>query len=208
MFTRSVRATALTVVAAALAGCASSIYYLKVPLFEGSAQEPRKPEARVVIEDVRPDEEKRPHRGKDIRSCERWFGDDTVEPSKLDYLASRVSERTRADMHIHVLLKRFDIVEYCEFVPVGNGTGAATAGFTAAPAIGDTVVMHLAGDVNGVPFDFESRFDYARMYRFPHPPSSSPQYVAQLRGRLDELTKGVSNLVWSAELRRLDEARK
>jgi hypothetical protein len=208
VFTRRLLGTALSVSAAALAGCATSIYHLKVPLFEGSAAEMRKPDPRVVIEDLRPDEEKRPHRGRHIRSCERWFGDDTVEPSKLDYLASRVSERTRADMQVHVVLKRFDIVEYCEFVPVGSGTGAATAGFTAAPAIGDTVVMHLAGDVNGMPFDLESRFDYGTMYRFPHSPSSSPQYLAQLRGRLDALTKSVTNLIWGAELRRLDEARK
>jgi len=62
--------------------------------------------------------------------------------------------------------------------------------------------MHLAGDVNGMPFDLESRFDYGKMYRFPDPPSRSPEYRRQLRGRLDSLAKDIANRVWSAEMSR------
>jgi len=172
-----------------------------------------KAEPRVVIEDARPPAERRPHRGRDIMSCERWFGDDTIVPSKLEYLAARLSQLTRPDMAVHVRLTRFDIVEYCELVPVGEGTSAtravsgSTAGVYGAPSTGDTVAMHLSGEVNGMPFDLDSRFDYGLMVRFPHQPSSSPEYLRQFRGRLEQLAKDVANIVWQAELARIQSAR-
>ena len=89
-------------------------------------------------------------------------------------------------------------------IPLGSGTGAARTNFTPAPDTGDTVVM--AGDVNDTPFDLESRFDYGRMYRSPNPPSSSPQYREQLRGRLDQLVKEIANTVWRVEISRINAA--
>ncbi len=172
-----------------------------------------KADPRVVIEDARPQAVRRPHRGRSIMSCERWFGDDTLVPSKLEFLSAQISQLTRADMRVHVRLTRFDIVEYCEFVPVGEGTGATRAvagsadGVYGAPTTGDTVVMHLSGEVNGTPFDLDSRFDYGLMVRFPHPPSSSPEYLRQLRGRLEQLAKDVANIVWEAELARIQSGR-
>jgi len=189
-----------------LAGCSSTIYHLRIPLLEGRGTEVAQADARVVIEDLRSARERIAHLGKDIRACERWFGDDTVIPSKLQFLAMRVSQQTRPDMQIHIRLKRFDIVEYCESAPVGSGTGAARSNFTPAPDTGDTVVMHLAGDVNDTPFDLESRFDYGTMYRSPNPPSSSPQYREQLRGRLDQLAKEIANTVWRVEISRINAA--
>jgi len=94
-----------------LIGCSSTIYHLKIPLLDGAGTEARQADARVVIEDLRPARERIAHVGKDIRACERWFGDDTVVPSKLRFLAMRVSQRTRPDMQIHIRLSRFDIVE-------------------------------------------------------------------------------------------------
>lgn len=204
MFARIASTIVLLTGAFLLAGCGTTIYNLRVLLVENPAGEVTNADARVVIEDLRPDNERKAHRGKEIRSCERWFGDDTLVPSKLEFLARRVSERTRSDMKILIRLKRFDVVEYCESTPVGGGTGAARTNFTPAPDIGDTVAMHLAGDVNGTPFDLNDRFDYDRLYRFPNLPSSSPQYREQLRTRLDQLVKEISNIVWSAEIARIN----
>jgi hypothetical protein len=183
-------------------GCQSTIYNLRIPVGAGAAGKAGDPDPRVVIEDVRPEKERRPHLGKEIRSCERWFGDQTIEPPKLSLLAAQVAEWTRADMPIRIVLRRFEIVEYCEFTSVGAGTGAAQSSFTPAPANGDTVVIRLSGTVNGIPFDLESRFDYGAMYRFPNLPSSSPQYREQLRLRLAQLCKEIANLVWQAEMSR------
>lgn len=196
-----------------LAGCGTSIYNLRIPMVEGPSAEVAKAEPRVVIEDLRPEKERHAHRGKKIMSCERWFGDESIIPSKLAFIGTRISDLMRSDMHIHIRLTRFDIVEYCEFVPVGDATGAARAvagssgGVNQAPATGDTVVMRLTGDVNGTPFDLESRFDYGHMYRFPNPPSSSPEYLRQFRGRIEQLVKDVANIVWNAEIARINQAR-
>lgn len=146
-------------------------------------------------------------------SCEHWFGDDTFIPSRITYLRTRVAARTRADMQIRIRIERFDVVEYCEFVSGGNATGAAqaTSGMISsrpAPAIGDTVMMRLAGDVDGVPFDESSRFDYGTMYSFPDAPSSSPAYLAQMRARIDLLIDVIANKVWDAELMRKGLAKK
>ena len=197
-----------------LAGCAPSIYRLRIPMSDGVSAPVAKAERRVVVEDARSAAERRPHRGRNIMSCERWFGDDTIVPSKMQFLAGEISHLTRSDMQVHVRVTRFDIVEYCEFVPVGEGTGAtravagSNAGVHGAPTTGDTVVMRLAGDVNGTPFDLESRFDYGLMYRFPNPPSSSPEYLGQFRGRLEQLAKDVANIVWNAEIARISQSRK
>ena len=208
MIVRLSMVSVLIVGSLSLVGCATTIYNLKIPLDEASATAPLKADGRVVIEDRRPEMERKAHLGKEIKSCERWFGDDTIVPSKLAFLAARVSDRTRSDMQIHILLKRFDIIEYCEFTSGGNGTSAATFGFTPAPNTGDTVVVHLTGEVNGMPFDLESRFDYGKMYyRFPNLPSSSLQYRGQLRDRLEQFVKEIANIVWTAEIARISKAR-
>ena len=59
-----------------------------------------------------------------------------------------------------------------------------------------------------MPFDMTSQFDYGTMYHSPNAPSSSPEYLAQLRGRLDFLTDQLANMVWRTELARKSDARK
>lgn len=145
-------------------------------------------------------------------SCEHWFGDDTFVPSRVAYLRTRVADRTRADMQVHIRLTRFDVVEYCEFSKPGDATGATTSqagtpGFQTAAMYGDTVILRIAGEVDGVPFDQSSTFDYGTMYHFPNAPSSSPDYLRQLRGRIDLLIDGIANKVWEAELSRKGLAR-
>ena len=142
------------------------------------------------------------HRGRDVSSCERWFGDHTFDPPKLVYLANELAARTRADTRVHLRLERFDVVEYCEYSISGNASAAAAVaggrvpGFTPAPVIGDTVIMRLAGEVNGTRFDFTREFDYATLYRSPDLPSSSPIYRQLLRARLDDLVSEITNIVW------------
>ena len=147
---------------------------------------------RVTIEDHRPAKDLKPHLGKDISSCERWFGDNTFEPSKLVYLDNELAQRTPADTNVHVRLKRFDIIEYCEHSIGGSASEAAAAGggrirgFTPGPVVGDTVFIRIAGDVNGSSFDVSRQFDYGTLYRSPDIPSESPRYRALLRAKLDE----------------------
>jgi len=209
------RATAvlIAIVAVSVGGCQTAVETLRIPLGEGVGTPGQTNVTRVAIEDLRPVAERRPHRGKQIMSCEHWFGDDTFVPSRIAYLQRRVADRTRADMRIHILLRRFDVVEYCEFARGGDATGATqvsrgTVAFSPAPVNGDTVVLRLSGEVDGVPFDQSSQFDYGTMYRFPNPPSGSPEYREQLRGRLDLLIDDIVNKVWDAEIARKGLSRK
>jgi hypothetical protein len=174
------------------AGCATTIYNLKIPL--GDDRAPAAAEStRITIDDARRARDRRPHLADDIASCERWFGDDTLQPSKLAYLKRRLAERIASPAQIHLQLTHFDIIEYCEHSSSGNATGAARAAggsiplFTPAPVVGDTVVLRLAGDINGMPFDLSRDFDYGTLYRFPDRPSSSVRYRELLRSRLDEI---------------------
>lgn len=81
--------------------------------------------------------------------------------------------------------------------PIGRAVaGGRVPGFTPAPVIGDTVIMRLAGEVNGTRFDFTREFDYATLYRSPDLPSSSPIYRQLLRARLDDLVSEITNIVW------------
>jgi len=183
-----------------LGGCASNPKRLKIPLLEESAA-PIADSSRVIIEDARPQRERLPHRGKQISSCERWFGDDDFIPSKLVYLDFRVAQRTPGRVRVNLRLTRFDIVEYCESSAAETSTnaGPSAPSFTPAAVNGDTVVLRLAGEVNGVPFDVSSRFDYGTLYWSPHLPSSYPAYRSLLRARLEEIIDRAMNSVWRAQ---------
>jgi hypothetical protein len=183
-----------------VASCESSLKNLRIPLLE-DPQAVIVDSPRVTIEDARPHSEQRPHRGRHISSCERWFGDDTFIPSKLEYLDHRAAERTPKGVQVRIRLTHFDTVEYCESSSTGNSTtaGPSAPSFTAAPVVGDTVVLRLAGEVNGVPFDVSSRFDYGTLYWSPHVPSSYPTYRKLLRDRLDEVIDKSLNSVWRAQ---------
>jgi len=192
---RATRALLLTSAVFFLAGCSTSIYDLKVPIDEIRVVATDAP--RVSIEDARPRKDRAPHHAKDVVSCERWFGDDTLVPSKLVYLHQRIAESTRFDMKVHVRLTRFDIVEYCEQTVSGNATAAAkTAGgsirdFRPAPINGDTVVLRLAGEINGMTFDEYRQFDYGTLYKFSQSPSANFTYRALLRSGLEEIVDAI-----------------
>jgi hypothetical protein len=183
-----------------LTACAS-IHQLKIPLFEDSTIRVED-SPLVTIDDARPQQERVAHRAKDISRCARWFGDDTFVPSKLIYMDQRVAERTPNRVKVHIRLTRFDVVEYCEHAAGGSSASAAISaygtlpGFTPAPVVGDTVVLRLAGEVNGVAFDVSRQFDYGTLYRSPRPPSSYPAYQALLRSRLDQVIDKIVETVW------------
>jgi hypothetical protein len=204
MFIRTKFAMLLTSGAYLLAGCATSINSLRIALIENpNAIVEDSP--RVIIDDARPWRDRVPHRGGDISRCERWFGDDTFTPSKLAYLDKLIAERTHAERRVHIRLTRFAVTEYCEFTASGNSTGAARVagglipGFSETPVIGDTVVIRLAGEIDGRPFDVSREFDYGTIYRSPHQPSSYLMYRMLLRDRLEQIVDeivGVTPSFW------------
>jgi len=195
MLARATLALLLTSGVFFLAGCSTSIYNLKVPIGEIPAAAT---DSRLVsIEDARPRKDRVPHLAKDVVSCERWFGDDTLVPSKLVYLSQRIADRARVDMKVHIRLTRFDIIEYCEQMVSGNATAAAAIaggsipGFSPAPINGDTVVLRLAGEINGMAFDESQQFDYGTLYKFSQSPSANSIYRELLRSRLEDIVDAI-----------------
>lgn len=185
-----------------MTGCANSAYNLRIPLTEDRAAV-FNDAANVVITDARPPRERKTHLGKDIYSCERWFGDETFQPGKLAYLDSLIAERISSKATVHIRLDRFETVEYCR--SSGNSSGAAAASnsgaagmptFEAGAVVGDSVRLRLAGTINDVAFDVSRTFDYGHLeYTFPKTPSSNYVYRALLRNRLEQMADEIVKLI-------------
>lgn len=172
------------------AGCGTTIFSVRVPLAEGP-QIAGTDAPNIIIEDLRPASELEVHTGGGLARCERWYGDNTYVPSKLVYLEQLLAARV-PDTTVRVQLQRFDTVEYCDNT-ANKAAAAGVAGATGASGApiyiptrnipgGDSVLVRLVGDINGVPFDISRRFDYSDLpYGFTEMPSANPGYRERLR---------------------------
>jgi len=192
------RAAHLTVlIAAALAGCGTTIYTLRVPLDERAPSSITRAPG-VEITDLRPHPERVTHTGKTF-SCQRWYGDETFVPSKLEYLKQLLSERLAPGETLQVSVERFDVIESCEDTASKAGAAAATgAGYGAgSPTVyvpsgvpgGDNVVVRVAGTFDEAhAFDVSRRFVYSDIrWKFTEMPAETPQYRDRLRHALSEI---------------------
>jgi len=197
----------LALVAVLLGGCGHTLYDVRIPITEAGAVAAADA-PRVVIEDVRDPAERKTHLGKDIWSCERWFGDEVFQPPKLAWLDALIAESTPPSTSVRLRLERFDTVEFCENPGKPGGSAAARNSgaktlpqFDAGAATGDTVLLRLAGTINGVAFDVTRSFDYGNLpYTSPDPPSSHPQYRALLRENLRRLIDEIVRKIPQADL--------
>lgn len=184
----------MALIAVALAGCGTTIYTLRVPLHEGP-QPLVTPASGVDITDLRPEAERVTHAGK-IFSCQRWYGDDTFMPGKLEYLKHLLVAPGEA---LQLRVAQFDIVEFCEETANRAGAAAATGARYGAgnPTVyvatgvpeGDSVLVRVVGRFQGDdPFDISRRFDYSDLtWKFMQMPAENPEYRERLRKALDEI---------------------
>ena len=180
-----------------ITGCGTSAYSVKIPFSEN-------PEAvfvdapHVTIEDMRQEDERATHLSASIVTCQRWYGDDTFQPPKLVYLDKLIADRVPASTPISIRLDKFDTVEHCD--NTANRAAAAgvagASGATGTPvympattiAGGDSVHVHLAGEINGVPFDLKRAFDYDGLpYKFLEMPAANSTYRERLRKMMGEM---------------------
>lgn len=187
--------------AAALCGCGTTIYGLKVPLAAPPPALTTSTGAQVRIDDRRPQSQRVVHTGGGLLRCERWYGDDTYAPPKPELLAKLLA--ARAGGALLVKLERFDTVEYCENT-ARQGAAAAAYGAAAGaggtpiytPAahvpLGDSVLVRLAGEVNGRAFDVRRQFDYSDLrWRLTEMPAANPQYRERLSEALGQLADAI-----------------
>jgi hypothetical protein len=188
---------ALMAAVTVLSGCGTSVYSVKIPFSEN-------PEAvyadapHVAIEDMRDQGERVTHVNASIFSCQRWYGDDTYQPPKIVYLDSLIANRVPPSIQVSIRLDKFDTIEYCDNT-AERGAAAAAAGATAASGMpiflpantkpgGDSVHVHLAGEINGVPFDVKRAFDYDLLpYKFLEMPAANSTYRELLRKMLGDM---------------------
>jgi hypothetical protein len=196
-----IRFVSLLTTCLAFAGCGTSIYTVKIPLtpdHEAVAADA----ANITIDDRRPEFERTTHTGRQRFVCERWYGDDTFEPSKLVALEQLLAERIPPGKQVTLRLDRFDTIEYCANTASRAGAAAAYGASSAsgnpvylAPATvagGDSVHLRLTGEINGRPFDVARVFDYDGL---PHKafglPSSGARYRELLRNSMGEVADAI-----------------
>lgn len=174
--------------ASLLAGCTTGIYGVKVPLND-------KPDAvysdasHVTIEDTRDAEARRTHVGGGLSRCERWYGDDAYQPPKLVYLDHLIASRVPASMPVRIRLDVFDTLERCDNFS-NRSTAGLIPGYVPKPIPGgDSVNVHLAGEINGVPFNASRGFDYEGLaYNgLTQMPSDNPAYRERMHQLMDEI---------------------
>jgi len=195
----------LALIAAALGGCGTTIHSLRVPLHEG----PRPlmtDVSHITIGDLRPEAERQTHTGK-VFSCQRWYGDDTFIPSKLEYLRHLLAARLPRGDSLLVRIQRFDIIEHCEDTAAKAGAAGATGASYASgyPTVyasqgipgGDSVVVHVVGQMpGGGSFDVSRTFDYSDLkWKFTELPAANAEYRARLRKALAEIADEILEFV-------------
>ena len=175
-----------------ISGCGTSVYSVKIPLSES-------PEAvyadapHVTIKDMRHEEDRITHVNPSMFSCKRWYGDDTYQPPKLVYLDKLIADRVPPATPISIRLDTFDTIEYCDQTADRAAAAAVygASGVFVPPTTkrgGDRVHVHLAGEINGVPFDVIRAFDYDGLpYKFREMPAANSTYRALLRMMMGEL---------------------
>ena len=188
-----------------LAGC-TSIFTVRIPL--GNGTPPLRTDSAVIaIDDQRPASARVVHTGGGLDRCERWYGDDSYVPPKIEYLHQLLAERAPADATMDVRLQRFDTIEFCDNTANRAGAAAATGALSASgdhiylPAQsisgGDSVLVRLAGEINGVPFDLSRRFDYEDLpYKtLTELPAANPKYRARMANAVNEIADELVGLL-------------
>jgi hypothetical protein len=142
-----------------LAGCTTA-YSVKIPLVERSAPAEI---SRVVLLDERAEKPDRVKLGNGLISCQRWYPDSTFQPSKVQFLHSRLAAHLPEGRSATVTLTKLDTVEFCDDSS-SRASAAAVAGATGAlgmPVIipsagvpnGDRFELRVAGSIDNTPFE-------------------------------------------------------
>ena len=144
---------------------------------------------RVDIDDQRPEAELQFHYGKGLLDCERWYGDLTFEPAKVEFLRQQVAARLPPGRSVTLSLLQLDTIEFCEDT---SSRAAAAAAYGASSASGFPVYMssgvpggdrfelRTRGAIEGQPFELRRVFDYSDI-RFSNLPSESLEYRERIQ---------------------------
>jgi hypothetical protein len=188
-----------------LAGC-TSIFTVRIPLGDGPPSL-RTASAVIGIDGQRPASARKVHTGGGLDRCERWYGDASYVPPKIEYLRQLLADRAPAEATIDVTLRRFDTIEVWDNTAnrmrVAAATGASSALGTPVympvqriPG-GDSVFIRLSGEINGAPFDLSRRFDYEDLpyNTLTEMPAANAEYRERLTSAVNEISDQLAALL-------------
>lgn len=152
--------------------------------------------SNVTITDMRTEDEK----SLQIKDANRWYGDNYIEPNKLDYLKYVVSSKIKTNAPIFLKIKKYDTIEFnpgssekimnligpaAILGPVGVIASAAATSDVGSGNKGDQVVLRLEGDINNKPFSILKSFTYSDL-GYMNFPVENEQYAVRLKAIIDE----------------------
>ena len=175
--------------AVSLTGCTTGIYGVKMPLNPATPEAIYTDAPHITIEDTRDAEARRTHVGGGLSRCERWYGDNAFLPPKLVYLDHLIAARVPASTPVKIRLDVFDTLERCDNYS-NRSTAGLIPGYVQKPIEGgDSMNVHLAGEINGVPFNASRGFDYSGLpYKeFTQMPSDNPTYRELMHKLMEEI---------------------
>lgn len=174
--------------AVSLTGCTTGIYGVKMPLNSAAPDAVYADAPHIAIEDTRDAETRRTHVGGGLSRCERWYGDDAFQPPKLVYLDHLIAARVPASTPVNIRLDAFDTLERCDNFS-NRSTSGLIPGYVPKPIDGgDSMNVHVAGEINGVPFNASRGFDYSGLpYKFSQMPSDNPTYRELMHKLMNEI---------------------
>jgi len=182
-------ASAGVVAVLSLGGCTTGIYGVQIPFNNGAPEAVYADAPHVTIEDARDEDARRTHVGGGLSRCERWYGDNAYQPPKLVYLDHLIAARVPASTTVKIRLDAFDTLERCD-----NFSNRSTAGLIPGLAPrpisgGDSVNVHVVGEINGVPFNASRSFPYDGLpYKeLTQMPSANPTYRELMHRLMDEI---------------------
>ena len=191
------RARTLLVLIAAASGVTGCASQQRIPLESTKAASPASPTvATVSLVDARSKQDREFHLGGHPH-CYRSYGDDSFVPPKVEYLRHVVEAKAPSSAKVQLKVSRFETIEYCDGSVERtrpSGLAATVAGVTGGKVLlpvdppkgikGDRFTLHLAGTVDGTPFDISEEFDYDDI-KFTNFPAESSEYRQRIERAID-----------------------
>lgn len=122
--------------------------------------------------------------------CSRWYGDQFIQPSKLEYLKHALNKSKNQSLNLSLQLDIFDTIEYCGYSTskgIAIATEAAVFANTGVQSYypipeytgGDFFRLRIAGQVNGTAFLYTGEFDYSDL-KYISFPSENKEYSKRI----------------------------
>lgn len=125
--------------------------------------------------------------------CSRWYGDQFITPSKMDYMHYVLAKEYEGNEEIRITIKELDTIEYCgdtakrvETIATFSAPSRAAHHYKLPHKAGeDYFRLHISGEKNGEPFVYTSDFIYSDL-SYLNFPSENPEYINRIENSFAE----------------------